>query len=97
MKFSLTSPDWSKVFKDNYHKYSVPTEAGADDTTTIKFQYLNEEASKPHSTGTNTLRSDQIEEFRCSSQVYKHKHSYLWCWMQEVTASPSQSPRQSSS
>jgi hypothetical protein len=36
MKFSLTSPDWTKVFKDNYHKYSVPTGAGADDTTTMK-------------------------------------------------------------
>jgi hypothetical protein len=40
MKFSLTSPDWSKVFKDNYSKqaskYSVPTGAGADDTTTVK-------------------------------------------------------------
>jgi hypothetical protein len=35
MKFSLTSPDWTKVFKDNYHKYSVPTGAGADDTTTV--------------------------------------------------------------
>jgi hypothetical protein len=36
MKFSLTSPDWTKVFKDNYRKYSVPTGAGADDTTTMK-------------------------------------------------------------
>jgi hypothetical protein len=36
MKLSLTSPDWSKVFKDNYRKYSVPTGAGADDTTTVK-------------------------------------------------------------
>jgi hypothetical protein len=36
MKFSLTSPDWSKVFKDNYRMYSVPTGAGADDTTTVK-------------------------------------------------------------
>jgi hypothetical protein len=36
MKFSLTSPDWTKVFKDNYRKYSVPTGAGADDTTTVK-------------------------------------------------------------
>jgi hypothetical protein len=36
MKFSLTSPDWTKVFKDNYHKYSVPAGAGADDTTTVK-------------------------------------------------------------
>jgi hypothetical protein len=24
------------VFKDNYHKYSVPTGAGADDTITVK-------------------------------------------------------------
>jgi hypothetical protein len=31
---SLT-PDWTKVFKDNYHKYSVPTGAGADDTMTV--------------------------------------------------------------
>jgi hypothetical protein len=36
MKFSLTSPDWTKVFKDNYRNYSVPTGAGADDTTTMK-------------------------------------------------------------
>jgi hypothetical protein len=36
MKISLTSPDWSKVFIDNYSKYSVPTGAGANDTTTIK-------------------------------------------------------------
>jgi hypothetical protein len=36
MKFSLTSPDWTKVFKDNYRKYSVPTGAGADNTTTMK-------------------------------------------------------------
>jgi hypothetical protein len=36
MKFSLTSPDWTKVFKDNYRKYSVPTGAGADGTTTVK-------------------------------------------------------------
>jgi hypothetical protein len=32
MKF----PDWSKVFKDNYCKYSVPTGASANDTTTMK-------------------------------------------------------------
>jgi hypothetical protein len=25
----------SKVFKDNYHKYSIPTGASADDTTTV--------------------------------------------------------------
>ena len=36
MKFSLSTPDWTKVFKDNYRKYSVPTGAGADDTTTVK-------------------------------------------------------------
>jgi hypothetical protein len=36
MKFSLTSPDLTKVFKDNYRKYSVPTGAGADNTTTVK-------------------------------------------------------------
>jgi hypothetical protein len=36
MKFSRTSPDWTKVFKDNYRKYSVPPGAGADDTTTVK-------------------------------------------------------------
>jgi hypothetical protein len=39
MKFSLTSPDWNKVFnKDNYHKYTlpVPTGAGADNTITVK-------------------------------------------------------------
>jgi hypothetical protein len=35
MKFSLTSPDLT-VFKDNYRKYSVPTGAGADNTTTMK-------------------------------------------------------------
>jgi hypothetical protein len=36
MKLLLTSPDWTKVFKDNYHKYSVPTGDGANDTTTMK-------------------------------------------------------------
>jgi hypothetical protein len=36
MKFSLLTPDWTKVFKDNYHKYSAPTRASADDTTTVK-------------------------------------------------------------
>jgi hypothetical protein len=36
MKFSLISPDWSKIFKDNYCKYSEPTGAGANDTTTMK-------------------------------------------------------------
>jgi hypothetical protein len=36
MKFSLSTPDWTKVFKDNYRKYSVPTGAGANDTTTMK-------------------------------------------------------------
>jgi hypothetical protein len=36
MKFSLTSPDWTMVFKDNYRKYSVQTGAGANDTTTVK-------------------------------------------------------------
>jgi hypothetical protein len=35
MKFSLSTPDWTMVFKDNYHKYSVPTGAAADDTTTV--------------------------------------------------------------
>jgi hypothetical protein len=36
-KFSLTSPDWSKVFKDNYCKYSAaPTGAGPDNTMTMK-------------------------------------------------------------
>ncbi len=38
-----------------------------------------------------------IKWFRHSSQVYKCKHSYLRCWMQEVSASLSRSPRQSSS
>jgi hypothetical protein len=56
MKFSLTSPDWTKVFKDNYPKYSVPTGAGADDTTTVKVPVLNQEASKPHSTGGNGFK-----------------------------------------
>jgi hypothetical protein len=36
MKFSLTSPDCNKVFKDNYCKHSLPTGAGADDTMTVK-------------------------------------------------------------
>jgi hypothetical protein len=36
MKFSLSTPDWTKVFKDNYQKYSVPTGASADDTMTVK-------------------------------------------------------------
>jgi hypothetical protein len=36
MKLSLTSPGWNKVLKDNYHKYSVSTGAGADDTTSMK-------------------------------------------------------------
>jgi hypothetical protein len=36
IKFSLTSSDWNKVLKDNYHKYSIPTGAGADDTMTVK-------------------------------------------------------------
>jgi hypothetical protein len=35
MKFSLSTPNWTKVFKDNYCKYSVPTGAGANDTTTV--------------------------------------------------------------
>jgi hypothetical protein len=56
MKFSLSTPDWTKVFKDNYHKYSVPTGAGANDSTTWRFQYLNEEALKPHSTGANSFK-----------------------------------------
>jgi hypothetical protein len=56
MKFSLTSPDWSKVFKDNYCKYSVPTGAGAGNTMTVKVPVLNEEASKPHSTGANNSK-----------------------------------------
>jgi hypothetical protein len=36
MKFSLSTPDWTKVFKDNYRKYSVPTGAGANNNTTVK-------------------------------------------------------------
>jgi hypothetical protein len=37
MKFSCTSPDWNKDFKDgNYCKYSVPSGAGANDTTIMK-------------------------------------------------------------
>jgi hypothetical protein len=36
MKFLLTSPDWNKDFKDNYCKYSVPSGAGANDTTIMK-------------------------------------------------------------
>jgi hypothetical protein len=36
MKFSLSTPNWTKVFKDNYHKYSVPTGACANDITTMK-------------------------------------------------------------
>jgi hypothetical protein len=39
MKFSLSTPDWTKVFKDNYCKYSVPTGAGPNDTTTLKVLY----------------------------------------------------------
>jgi hypothetical protein len=44
MKFSLTSPDWTKVFKDNYRKYSVTTGAGADDTTTVKVLVFEQES-----------------------------------------------------
>jgi hypothetical protein len=36
MKFSLSTPDWTKVFKDNYRKYSVPMGAGANNSTTVK-------------------------------------------------------------
>ena len=36
MRFSLSTPDWNKVFKDNFRKYSVPTGAGDDDKTTVK-------------------------------------------------------------
>jgi hypothetical protein len=36
MKFSLSTPNWTKVFKDNYHKYSVPTGACANDIMTMK-------------------------------------------------------------
>jgi hypothetical protein len=36
MKFSLTLPDWNKVFNDNDGKYSIPTGAGANDTMTMK-------------------------------------------------------------
>jgi hypothetical protein len=43
MKFSLSTPDWTKVFKDNYRKYSVPTGAGADDTTTVKVLYWHKQ------------------------------------------------------
>jgi hypothetical protein len=39
----------------------------------------------------------ELKNFRRSSQVYERKHSYLRCWTREVAASPSQSPRQSSS
>ncbi|NIV94233.1 hypothetical protein GWN42_15950, partial [candidate division KSB1 bacterium] len=35
-KFSLSTPNWSKIFKDNYRKYSVPTGAADDDSTTVK-------------------------------------------------------------
>jgi hypothetical protein len=61
MKFSLSTPNWTKVFKDNYRKYSVPTGACADDITTMKVPVfeqgsLNKEASKPHSTGANSFK-----------------------------------------
>jgi hypothetical protein len=36
MKFLLSTPDWTKVFKDNYRKYSAPMGASADDTKTVK-------------------------------------------------------------
>ena len=36
MRFSLSTLDWNKVFKDNYCKYSVPTSAGDDDKMMIK-------------------------------------------------------------
>jgi hypothetical protein len=36
MKFSLSTPDWTKVFKDNFRKYSVPTGTGANDIKTVK-------------------------------------------------------------
>jgi hypothetical protein len=54
MKLSLSTPDWTKVFKDNYRKYSVPTGAGADDT--LRVPVLNEEASKLHTTGANSFK-----------------------------------------
>jgi hypothetical protein len=88
MKFSLTSPDWTKVFKDNYHKYFVPTGAAANDTTTVKVPVFELRKPQSHTLLAQTVsRSDRIEEFRCSSQVYKPKHSYLRCWTREVAAS----------
>jgi hypothetical protein len=36
MKFSLSTPDWTKVFKDNYQKYSLSMGAGANHTSTVK-------------------------------------------------------------
>jgi hypothetical protein len=71
MKLSLSTPDWTKVFKDNYRKYFVPTGAGANDTTSSGFWMR-----KPQSCTLlvqTVSRSDWIEEFRHSSQVYEHK------------------------
>jgi hypothetical protein len=36
MRFSLSTPDWNKVFKDNFCKYYIPTGVGDDDKMTVK-------------------------------------------------------------
>jgi hypothetical protein len=91
MKFSLTSPDWSKVFKDNYRKYSVPTGAGADDTTTVKVPVFEQGSLKAalywRKQFQDLIKLKNLDA--ASSQVYERKHSYLWCWTREVAASPS--------
>jgi hypothetical protein len=40
------TPDWTKVFEDNYCTYSAPTGAGADNTTKMKipvFEYWHKQ------------------------------------------------------
>jgi hypothetical protein len=93
MKSSLTSPDWTKVFKDNYRKYSVPTGAGANDTTTVKVPVF-ERGSLKAALYWRKQFQDLIELKNLDAAA---EHSYLRCWTREVAASPSQSPRQSSS
>ena len=36
MRFSLSTPDWNKVFKDNFHMYSIPPGTEEDDKMTVK-------------------------------------------------------------
>ena len=81
MRFSLSTPDWNKVFKDNYHKYSVPTGAGDDDKMTVKvpiFERGNLEAASHWRKQFQDLIELKISivESRLSSVFSTHPNSY---------------------